>query len=93
MTIRAQDRLLETAYRPMRDCNMDDEGIFVYRDGTLDHITKMTCSSSGNSSSGNNDGTISTSSGSKRSSRSSNSSIYLIPLDDLFPRRDVVSLS
>jgi hypothetical protein len=34
------DMALEKAYRPMRDCGMDEEGIFVYREGTLDHLTK-----------------------------------------------------
>jgi hypothetical protein len=37
---RKHDMTLEKAYRPMRDCGMDEEGIFVYREGTLDHLTK-----------------------------------------------------
>lgn len=38
------DRAFEKAYRPMKDREMDDEGIIVYREGTLDHVTKLACS-------------------------------------------------
>lgn len=93
MTIRAQDRLLETSYRPMRDCNMDDEGIFVYRDGTLDHITRMVCSNSRMKDDGSTKDSITGSRQSRnKSGKSSNSLICMIPLDDLFPRRDIIGL-
>nr|XP_010927323.1 uncharacterized protein LOC105049397 [Elaeis guineensis] len=40
---KAQDRAVDRTYRPMRECEMEEEGIFVYRDGTLDDFTKMIC--------------------------------------------------
>ncbi|XP_026662218.2 uncharacterized protein LOC103711603, partial [Phoenix dactylifera] len=40
---KAQDRAVDRTYRPMRECEMGEEGMFVYRDGTLDNFTKMIC--------------------------------------------------
>lgn len=40
---KAQDRAVGRTYRPMRECEMEEEGIFVYRDGTLDNFTRMIC--------------------------------------------------
>ncbi|XP_068652820.1 uncharacterized protein [Aristolochia californica] len=45
---RVHDRTFEKIFRPMND----GEGIYVYRDGTLDQATLMACSGN-NSSSGN----------------------------------------
>ncbi|ONK68671.1 uncharacterized protein A4U43_C05F14680 [Asparagus officinalis] len=91
MTIRAQDMIFHSSYRPMRDCGFDDEGIFVYRDGTLDNVTKMVCNYDSNDSSSSSS-FMNNSSSSKESRKSSNNPICLVPLDDLFPRMDIVSL-
>ncbi|XP_042442121.1 uncharacterized protein LOC122027263 [Zingiber officinale] len=80
---KAQDRGFEKAYRPMKDCEMGEEGILVYRDGTLDPVTRITCSRFGgdeiddvNDQSGNAASVV--------SGGAVNLSCF-VPLKDLFP--------
>lgn len=96
----ALDLVFDKSYRPMRDCGIDDEGILVYRDGTLDHITKMVCNLCSNDSN-DRDSTFSnifTSSCIKRASCNNMNDnpadlTYLVPLKDLFPSRNILSPS
>ncbi|KAK8950106.1 hypothetical protein KSP40_PGU007260 [Platanthera guangdongensis] len=31
-----QDRVFEKVYRPMKGCDIDEDGIYLFRDGTVD---------------------------------------------------------
>ncbi|KAJ6795994.1 uncharacterized protein M6B38_204385 [Iris pallida] len=86
---RSQDLLDVGAYRHMRDCNMEDEGIYVFRDGTLDHRTNaMDCTSNGMIK------PTPTKANTDTATTTTLSSTCLVPLEDLFPStsRDIVSL-
>ncbi|KAJ4758768.1 tubulin-tyrosine ligase [Rhynchospora pubera] len=96
---RKHDMALEKTYRPMRDCGIDEEGIFVYREGTLDQITKAASGfSSAFSLISNSTYSMSTSTnctesegGLKKKNQNETSngsypdSFSLVPLKDLFP--------
>ncbi|KAG6469514.1 uncharacterized protein LOC122034492 [Zingiber officinale] len=98
---RAHDRVFERSYRPMRDCEMDDEGILVYRDGTLDQVTRIVCSQHGGDEIDDDDDSNRGTDASRISSSADNStkktkcddglknavnaSSCLVPLKDLFP--------
>lgn len=95
---RAHDRVFEKSYRPMKDCEMDDEGILVYRDGTLDHVTRIICSQYGgdeidDDSNRSSDASLISSSAdnsmkkTKRDDGLKNAvnASCLVPLKDLFP--------
>ncbi|WOL13959.1 hypothetical protein Cni_G22739 [Canna indica] len=100
---KVHDRPFEKAYRPMKDCEIDDEGILVYREGTLDHITKITCSHYSSDDINNGNSSISCiispsdtyikkancEDGTK--SNAVNSS-FLVALKDLFPSGNIMSL-
>lgn len=89
---RVHDRAFERAYRPMKDCEMDEEGIVVYREGTLDCQTRMVCSQY---SSDDIDDTRSCTDNSMERKRDCADDVdnaadlsCLVPLKDLFPSRD-----
>ncbi|XP_042445889.1 uncharacterized protein LOC122030910 [Zingiber officinale] len=98
---RAHDRVFERSYRPMRDCEMDDEGILVYRDGTLDQVTRIVCSQHGgeeidddDDSNRGTDASLISSSADNSTKKTKcddglkkavNASSCLVPLKDLFP--------
>ncbi|URE10389.1 hypothetical protein MUK42_03766 [Musa troglodytarum] len=89
---RVHDRVFERAYRPMKDFGMDEEGIVVYREGTLDCTTKMVCSQY---SSDDIDDTHSCPGNSMEKKRDCADDVdnaadlsCLVPLKDLFPSRD-----
>ncbi|CAL9188301.1 unnamed protein product [Musa hybrid cultivar] len=89
---RVHDRVFEKAYRPMKDCEMDEEGIVVYREGTLDCQTRMVCSQY---SSDDVDDTRSCTDNSIERKRDCTDDVdnaadlsCLVPLKDLFPSRD-----
>lgn len=100
---RTQDRVFEKCYRPMKDCDMEDEGILVFRDGTIDHITRITISQYGGDEiddDNNGGGVASAISCADNSMKKTNrdDSIKaavnlsnLVPLKDLFPTDNVVS--
>ncbi|KAJ3677664.1 hypothetical protein LUZ60_003388 [Juncus effusus] len=99
--------MLEKTYRPMRDCGIEEEGIFVYREGSLDRITKVICSFSNNYysiasdssysnlSSGETESCVNkTNSWREISKNGASECISLVPLKDLFPsNRDLISFS
>ncbi|XP_020595255.1 uncharacterized protein LOC110035358 [Phalaenopsis equestris] len=82
---RLQDRVFEKAYRPMKGCEIDDDGIYVFRDGTIDHsmfeqISAMECSIESDDEF--DDIRI------KGSRSHSDSTISLVPWDSLLPDRE-----
>ncbi|XP_072980242.1 uncharacterized protein [Typha angustifolia] len=95
---RPHDLVFEKAYRTMRDCGIEEDGILVYREGTLDQITKMVCSQSSSDDNTSNVNTSNSSSetclmkmnGTEESNNAANF-ICLVPLEDLFPSRDIVN--
>ncbi|XP_010932689.1 uncharacterized protein [Elaeis guineensis] len=89
---KAQDRAIDRTYRPMRDCEMEveEEWLFVYRNGTLDNFTKMFCDKD------EEDDSISEKGLKKISHGNSNSPANLmnfIALKDLLPSSDITGLS
>lgn len=38
------DRAFDKVFRPMRNCSPEEDGLIVYREGTLDDLTVETCS-------------------------------------------------
>ncbi|XP_074579401.1 uncharacterized protein LOC141835901 [Curcuma longa] len=101
---RRLDRVFGKCYRPMKDCEMEDEGILVFRDGTLDHITRITISQYGGDEIDDNDNNgggggrritsvISCADNSMKKPNLDDSikNAYLVPLKDLFPTDNMVS--
>ncbi|OAY70692.1 hypothetical protein ACMD2_10531 [Ananas comosus] len=93
---RANDLAFDKAYRPMRDCGIEEDGIFVYREGTLDNFTKMVCYHSSSSDDSVSAMSTTTSNNGSEACYKKNSSnrgdgnnasnfISLVPLKDLFP--------
>ncbi|KAI0511879.1 hypothetical protein KFK09_012513 [Dendrobium nobile] len=83
---RLQDRVFEKAYRPMKGCDIDDDGIYVFRDGTIDQcmleqITAMECSIE--SEEDFDDSRI------KGCRSHTTSTISLVPWDSLLPEREI----
>ncbi|KAF3320129.1 hypothetical protein FCM35_KLT22272 [Carex littledalei] len=97
------DMALEKAYRPMRDCGIDEEGIFVYREGTLDQLTKAasgysnsfslisnsTYSTSTSANCTENEGGLKKRNQIETNNGSSPDCSSLVPLKDLFPSTDI----
>ncbi|KAG6485650.1 hypothetical protein ZIOFF_054213 [Zingiber officinale] len=89
---RTQDRVFEKCYRPMKDCDMEDEGILVFRDGTIDHITRITISQYGGDEIDDDKhggGSASAISCADNSVKTAVNLFNLVPLKDLFPTDNV----
>ncbi|KAG0490376.1 hypothetical protein HPP92_007239 [Vanilla planifolia] len=83
---RLHDRAFDKAYRPMKDCNLDDEGIYVFRYGTIDQsmIEHVTTTEQGADNEDGHDHRI-------KGYRCHSSPIFLVPWDCLIPKRDVMT--
>ncbi|XP_042382635.1 uncharacterized protein LOC121975206 isoform X1 [Zingiber officinale] len=91
---RRLDRVFGKCYRPMKDCDMEDEGILVFRDGTLDHITRITISQYNDDEiEDNNNGGGGGRVNSMKETNLDDSikNTYLVPLKDLFPTDNITS--
>ncbi|KAJ0965022.1 hypothetical protein J5N97_026160 [Dioscorea zingiberensis] len=91
---RANDRVFDRDYRPMRDSEMDDEGIILYRESTRDQIIESLFSYDINNLSdtedenGNNTNIVGNKNNDNISSnKNATNSISIVPLKDLFPQK------